>query len=546
MPSLKAKKIIREHVFELGTHASFLVSRRLGLLSLGIGLVALILFGKAFVLTVMQGRELTTRYDEIHSQFEWILAPRGLITDATDQPLALNAPGKKEHEFSRIYPQGEAFSCVLGFIGRIDQSQLAQNASYLPYDLIGKTGIEAQYEQFLRGKDGSIEHPLTLQQEAVSNAPGMLINSPTPGNNVRLTLDSAMQKKLFEIVTNQVKKFNAPGGAAILMDPHTGAIKSLVSVPTYDNNDITVQLLNDPARPLFNRAVSAAYPPGSSIKPFLAASALHEGVVTPSTIVHDRGKIEVPSSYDSRVVWTFHGWKALGDVDMRKAIAQSSNVYFFTVGGGVGDIKGLGIEKIRHYLSLFGFSQKSGIDLGSENAGFLPSPQWKKDTLGEQWFIGDTYNSSIGQGFVQVTPLQLAVATAALANNGTIYKPYLLDHITDQQGKTVFLQTPEAVRSNFLASSELQVAREGMRQAVTAGTMWRLRDLPMPVAGKTGTAQAGAGKPYHGWVTIFFPYDKPELVLTIFIENGEGGEQSAVPAAKEFLEWYIDNAKFKN
>jgi len=478
------------------------------------------------------------RYDEIHSKREWILAPRGLIKDRGGAPLALNAPGKKENEFSRLYPQGEAFSSILGFIGRIDAHQLGQNQHYLPFDLVGKVGVEEAYEEFLRGAHGSVERPVSVDAPGYENP---LVTPAKPGDNVSLTIDGTMQRKLFEIVAAYVKKFDTPGGAAVVMDVKSGALRAMVSYPSFDNAAITGELLSDPRRPLFNRATAGTYPLGSTIKPFIAANALAEGIIKPETIIHDQGKIEARSVYDPNVVWTFHGWKPLGNVDMRRAIAMSSNIYFFTVGGGAGDTKGLGIQKLNDGLRLFGFAQKPGLDIGPQEAGFLPLPEWKKETLGEDWFIGDTYNTSIGQGFVRATPLQLAVATSAIANNGIVYKPYLVDHITDQNGSPVFSQKPQIVRKDFLPPWTLQVAREGMRQAITDGTMWRLKDLPFAVAGKTGTAQAGQRKPNHGWVTIFFPYDNPRYVLTILIENGQGGEQSAVPAAKEFLEWYYNN-----
>lgn len=535
----RPKKIIRSDTFKDSSQAVPVSRERLWIFVAIISAVGIILFVQAFRLSVSRGQEFSERYEEIHSQREWILPPRGLISDVDGIPLALNAPGKKETEFSRLYPEGVAFSNLLGFIGRISPEQLARDESYLPFDLVGKEGIEASYENYLRGMYGTIEK--SVKTQGSDDEQRLLVNQPIAGNNLSLTVDASMQKKLFDVLDEQVKKFNTPGAAGIVMDPRTGALRSLVSLPAYDNNAITSEVLNDSARSLFNRAISGTYPPGSTVKPFMAAAALSEHIIKPETIIHDTGKIEVRSIYDPSVVWRFHGWKALGSVDMRKAIALSSNVYFFTVGGGYGGIKGLGPERIKSSMNLFGFGEKTGIDLGGEQQGFYPIPQWKQLTFREQWFIGDTFNTSIGQGFVRVTPLQLASATVALANRGTLFKPYLVSHITDQEGRVIFSQKPEVIRSPVLDSNYLQVAREGMRQAVSDGTIWRLRDFPIPVAGKTGTSQAGQGKSNHGWVTIFFPYEKPEIVLTILIENGEGGEQSAVPAAKNFLEWYIQN-----
>lgn len=518
--------------FSLPKHRSYIIM----MFALIIGTV---FFIKAFTLEIVEQKNISQIYEFIHQKKEWILPPRGLILDKKGVVLAQNAPGKKENEFARLYTEGPLFAPILGYIGRVQPYHLSRSPDYLPFDFIGQAGIEASYEKFLRGEHGSIEKPL-LRKGAVPQSP--VVTPAKPGNNITLTIDSDMQKKLYEVLEAQVKKFHAPGAAGIILNPNNGAVQALVSIPSFDNNTVDTRVLYDPAKPLFNRAIAGEYPSGSTIKPFLAAAALKEGIITPEKIVHDRGKIQVRSIYDPTVIWTFRGWKALGDVDMRRAIAMSSNIYFFSIGGGYGDIKGLGIKRLIQYLSLYGWNDKTGIDLVGEEKGFLPSPEWKKKTLNEDWFIGDTYNTSIGQGFLRITPLQLAFSTQALANYGTLYTPYLVDHITDQKGQTLFTHTPQIIRKNILNQSFIEIARQGMREAVEEGTVKRLNTLSLPVAAKTGTAQAGTGRPHHGWVTVFAPYEHPEIVLTILIENGEGGEQSAVPAAKEFLEWYFNEA----
>lgn len=500
-------------------------------------------FLRAVDLEVIRGRAFDSLYNTIHRQKEWILPPRGLILDRNGVTLAQNAPGKKENELSRIYPDGALFSHILGFISRATPSHLSQDPYYLPFDFVGQTGVEAEYEKFLRGEHGSIEKPVTVRGEMVQ---GPITTPPKAGNNITLTIDSEFQKKLYESLEEQVKKFHAPGAAGIVMNPRTGGVLALVSIPVFDNNIQASYSLKDPAKPLFNRAIAGEYPSGSTIKPFLASAALKEHIIAPETIVHDRGKIEVQSIYNPNTVWTFRGWKVLGDLDMRRAIAMSSNVYFYTIGGGYSDIKGLGIYNIHKYLSLYGWGKKTGIDLPGEGNGLLPLPEWKKENFGEEWYIGDTYNTSIGQGFLRATPLQLAQATSVIANNGALFKPYVMDYISTQEGKRIITNTPEIIRKDFIDSAYLQVAREGMRQAVEYGTVKRLGIEGVTIAAKTGTAQAGTGKPNHGWVTIFAPYENPEIVLTILIENGEGGEQSAVPVAKNFLEWYFNKSPQSN
>lgn len=498
-------------------------------------IIGIVLLGEIASLQIIEADAMRDKYKAIHLDRDWILPPRGLIFDANGVELAVNGPGRKENEVSRIYPQGQAFSHLLGFIGRVEPYHLSRDDYYIPQDFVGKMGIEASYESFLRGEHGSVEKPVRVEKEIIQPP---LITPAKPGNNVTLSIDSEMQKKLYEEIKITVEEFNSPGGAGVIIDPSSGAIRALVSIPSFDNNKITSTLLQDTGRPLFNRAIAGEYPSGSTIKPFLASAALAEGIIAPETVILDRGVIEVPSVYDPSIIWRFRGWKALGQVSMKKAIAMSSNVYFYIVGGGYKDIKGLGISRINRYLELYGWNQRSGIDIEGERIGFLPTPEWKKQTLDEQWFIGDTYNSSIGQGFTRVTPLQLAVATNILANGGTLYEPYLVERIESQEGQTIFKRTPAVIRKNFIEPSFTQIVREGMREAVLGGTVWRLKDLPLAVAAKTGTAQAGGNRPHHGWITLFAPYENPEITLTILIENGEGGEQSAVPTAKRFLEWY--------
>ena len=289
--------------------------------------------------------------------------------------------------------------------------------------------------------------------------------------------------------------------------------------------------------PLFDRAIAGEYPPGSTIKPFLAGAALAEGIVTPSTQIESRGGISVAG-------FSFGDWKTHGFTDIRHAIAVSSDVYFYSVGGGYGAIRGLGMEKMNEYESRFGFGSETGIDMPGEKTGFLPTSEWKEEKVGERWYIGDTYHASIGQGFVLATPLQLAVATAAVANGGTVWKPRVVGQIRSRDGE---MQTvaPEAVRRNVIDPSILKTVREGMRMTVTesVGTAQSLASLPVAVAGKTGTAQFGSEKKTHGWFESFAPYEQPTLVLVVLVEGQENEGYFAVPVTKEVLAWYFSEGR---
>jgi len=228
------------------------------------------------------------------------------------------------------------------------------------------------------------------------------------------------------------------------------------------------------------------------------------------------------------VFWTFNDWKEHGIVSMIKAIAESCNVYFYTIGGGNGNIDGLGIERIAKYLRLFNWGEKLGINLLGESSGFIPSKEWKQEEKGERWYVGDTYHASIGQGDILATPLQVAMATAAIANNGKIFEPQLLENDKEK-----------IIRKDFIEKQHLEIVRKGMRQAVISGSAKSLSDLPVQAAGKTGTAETFKGKDPHAWFTVFAPYDDPEIVITILIENGGQGSSNAVPIAKQALNWYF-------
>jgi len=498
-------------------------------------LSACILLGRVIDLSIIKGQNYREVYAATHNQTEWILAPRGLIKDRNGEVIAYNAPGKNEREFSRQYPDGSFLSNIVGYIGRIDTTVLASDPSYLPFDFVGKVGIEQQYEKYLRGNHGRIDRPVTAIGDMRRNA---LKTEPQAGNTVVLNIDAKIQKALTQFLEEEMRETGSPGGAAILLNPRNGKVISLVSAPRFDNNAISPSIFDDPGRPLFNRAIAGEYPPGSTIKPFIASAVLNEHVISPSAIINDQGKITVPSFFNPNVAWTFHSWKALGSVDMRRALALSSNIYFYTVGGGYQDIKGLGIERIANYLQRFGFGVPSPIDLPSASPGLIPNSVWKKELFGKNWFIGDTYNTSVGQGFLRVTPLQLASATSALAADGTIYTPQLLERVEDGKGQVVYSSLPQIAYRMSISQKDMAIIKEGMRMAVTDGTVRRLSSLPRQVAAKTGSAEAGKDRKAHGWVTLFAPYENPEIILTILVENGGGGEQAAVPVAKKFLEWY--------
>lgn len=445
---------------------------------------------------------------------------------------------KIEENTVRNYSYGQSLAHLLGYTGRINQSELDNYSEYAVNDYIGKMGVEKSYETELRGTPGRLEE----EKNAVGKKFGeTMLSEPISGKNIVLSIDADLQNKLYQELENSIKDVGSKKGAGVAMDPRTGEILALVSYPSYDNNFFSQgisqeeldKIQNNPYQPLFNRAISAQYPTGSTIKPFIASGALQEKIISPDKKIMDNGFIEIKSKYDPTVVYRYTGVKPHGLVDMREAIAVSSNIYFYTVGGGYGDQQGLGPTRIKKYLELFGWGEKTGIDLPGEFKGFVPSPEWKKDVKKESWWDGDTYNLSIGQSDLKVTPLQVASAYCAIANGGTLYKPQVVQKIADKEF------TPEILRKNFIDQENLQIVREGMRQGVLYGSSVSLNKLKVDSASKTGTAETSKKGYFNTWISAYAPYENPEIVIVVTIEEVEGLKAPTTTVARKVLEWYF-------
>jgi penicillin-binding protein 2 len=454
---------------------------------------------------------------------------------------------------ARDYVYGPVFSQVLGYTGRINKEEYANSEGYSINGYIGKTGLEKYYESYLKGVPGQ-----SKSTRPVANAKDLkeVAKKPIAGNNLVLNIDADLQKKVYDSLEASIKRVGAKKGAAVAMDPRTGAVLALVSFPSYDDNLFSggisqadySNIINDPSQPLFNRAISANYPTGSTIKPFEASAALQEKIISPTKQINDIGYILVKSQYDPNVVYKFSGVTPHGWVDMKKALAVSSNIYFYTVGGGYGDQQGLGPTRIKKYLSLFGWGARTGVDLPGEFGGFIPDPAWKKATKGSSWVDGDTYNLSIGQSDLQVTPLQLTTAYCVIANSGTLYKPQIVNKIISGSGKDASIIkafSPQIVRQSFIDQENLQIVREGMRDGVAKsyGGSAMLNDLPVAVASKTGTAEIGVANHFNVWSSVFAPYENPEIVLVVTVENVQGFGAVTLPVAHDVLGWYFSGKK---
>ncbi|MBI3963583.1 MAG: penicillin-binding protein 2 [Candidatus Kerfeldbacteria bacterium] len=452
-------------------------------------------------------------------------------------------PGVRlETRAAREYPFGATFAHVLGYTGKVtDEDRTASPGTYLIDDDIGKSGIERTQEVGLRGTDGKKQ----IEVDAIGKEKKILANrEPVTGSAYTLTIDLPLQQYLTERLDAWLERSHGTGAAAVALDPRNGDVRAFVSLPTFDPNafvrgidaDAYRQLIEDRGNPLFNRVVTGQYPSGSTIKPVIAAAALAEGVITPATTVQSTGGIRINQ-------WFFPDWKAggHGTTDVRKAIAESVNTFFYTIGGGLDGSGGLGVDRIRAYAERFGLNATTGIEIPAERPGFIPSREWKETTKGERWYVGDTYLMSIGQGDLLVTPLQIAVMTATVANDGTRYRPHLIAAVTDAQGERT--QLPQVAVDAAVDRAALRPVQEGLRQAVLSGSAKSLAPLPIAIAGKTGTAQFGDENRTHSWFTSYAPYESPELVLSIIIEGGGEGNDAALPAARDIWEWYAQQPK---
>ncbi|MDR3581781.1 MAG: penicillin-binding protein 2 [Candidatus Pacebacteria bacterium] len=455
-------------------------------------------------------------------------------------------------DFSRYYPDGQVFASVIGYTGRVSQGNLTADPELTADDFIGKTGIEKQYDTALRGIPG-----VNIR---FTNAEGQMLgqkqqSAPTIGSSVNLTIDGGLQTYLYNRTKQGLAALGRQVGVGIALDPRTGAVLALVNLPGYDNNlfsdpspSSTAQikdLLTSSVEPMFDRAVSGNYNPGSTIKPLDGVAILKEGVVTADRTLYSPGYLLVPNQYDPSKPTKYMDWRSQGAIDLSAAIAQSSDVYFYvTVGGSpamttppINDardygIGGLGISKLFNWWTTFGLGKKTGIDLPGEASGFLPTPQWKLRHNGTQWLLGDSYNVAIGQGDLTVTPLQLLSYIDAIANGGKIYRPFVNASSTPYVNEDLSYLLPQ-----------IQEVQKGMRQTVTSplGTAYTLNGLPAPTCAKTGSAQVMNNQQENALFVGYMPCNDPQIAILILIENSKEGSLNAVPIAKDVFNWYYEN-----
>jgi penicillin-binding protein 2 len=485
----------------------------------------------------------------------------------------------------RRYPSGELTSHLIGYMGPIPNENWL-DLGYQRDDRVGWAGLESSMEIELAGRKGErqIEQDWTGRE---LRQIGSTIEAE-PGQNLHLTLDLDLQEKAFNILLEAIERrrvtpdpfspdqpVEVEQGVVVAMNPNTGEILAMVSIPTFDNNrfstevpvDYYLGLARNDYTPLVNHAISGQYPPGSTFKLVPASGALQEGVISPNRLLFDPGQITIPNRFapnDPGRAQTFVCWlrEGHGQMNMISGISNSCDVYFYKISGGYNQdgevVDGLGVDRLHEYADQFGFGRVQGIELPLEAPGNNPSQAWKRQTQGEPWSTGDDYNMGIGQGFVTATPLQVAQMAAIVANGGFLYRPTIIHHITDSEGNVIQPFEPEVLNSVNVDRQWLDIVAEGMRRVNQEGgtaasfTEW-LDEFGITSAGKTGTSEycdniaikrrwciEGQILPTHSWFVGYAPFENPEIVVAVFIFNAGEGSQWAAPVAREVMAAYFE------
>lgn len=545
----------------------------------------LLLFSRLFSLQVIKGNYYKYLSNNNRTKTVVVHAPRGIIFDRNGVPLVFNLPGFRENIKGKIvllsqdealnliaqgkkdleidslrqYPYRENFSHVLGYTGQISKEEL-KSSNYSTYnsgDIIGKAGIEQEYETKLKGVDGKELHEIDARGNLVRK---LGQQDPVPGQNITLTLDAKLQNAAYE-AGKSIKK------GSIIVSTSKGEILVLISKPSFDSNLFTMgegyklstsssyltlsDILSDNKnQPLLDRSIAGVYPPGSTFKLVVAASGLENKIIDENYTVEDTGVLNVGAFSFSNWYYTGYGGKD-GEVNVVKGIKRSNDIFFYRLA------EKIGVDKISESAIKFGLDKKLGIDLAGEASGTVPTPDWKQKVIGESWYLGDTYIYGIGQGYLLSTPLQVNAFTQVIASSGTLYRPFLLKDLK-----------PKTINSNLLDTKSTSLIRQGMIESCApGGVAWPLFEFKVhnsklridgknilgvdpasgsadirkiTVACKTGTAEHGGPdtKP-HAWITLFAPAYNPEIVVTVLAEESGEGSNIAAPIAKKILEsWF--------
>lgn len=492
--------------------------------------IIIIYSSKLFYLQVIQGSSFLLKSQNNILDNLTVFSSRGVVYDRNGVELVWNSESKDDTNFARReYINAKGFAHTLGYVSYPKEDKYG---NFYQDNFEGKDGVEKYYNDLLSGENGL----RIVEVDALGNTISEnLTKEVVQGQNLNLTIDSKIQKKIYEYIENLSKEKGFNGGAGVIVDITNGEVIAMTSFPEYDSKIMTEgvdtksisKFILDSRNPFLNRVAGGLYTPGSIVKPFISLAALNEKIINPSKKILSTGSISLENPYFPGTYSVFNDWKAHGWTDMRKALAVSSDVYFYVVGGGFKDQMGLGIEKIVNYMEIFGFGEKTDIDFYDDNKGIIPSPSWKKSVFGEPWRIGDTYITSIGQYGFQVTPIQVVKAVSSIANGGKLVTPKIL-----KNEETKYTILP-------FRKEDIKVVQEGMRMAVTDGTAKGLNVPYVKIAAKTGTAELGISKKFvNSWVMGYFPYEKPKYAFVFLMERGpEENTIGGLYVARQTFDW---------
>jgi len=499
--------------------------------------IALAFFIKLFSLQITQGEEFRNISENNSLDQTVIIAERGVVYDRNGELLAWNEPDKDGvYTFPvRAYTDRKGLGQLIGYVSYPLKDK---KGFYYRTEYLGRNGVEASYNDLLSGVNGQ----QLIETDALGEVIGEhIVDMPSSGQELTLSLDVRLSEAMHDIIATSTLQSGSRSGAAVIMDVHTGEILAMTSYPSYDpevmsdGDDVELigQYNTDDRFPFLNKVLAGVYTPGSIMKPFLAYAALEEKIISPHKIIVSTGEIVIPNPWNPSNPTRFTDWRAHGKMDMREAIAYSSNVYFYYISGGYGDQDGLGILKMDEYYDLFNFGKKTGVVLANEQAGVVPSPQWKEEVFDEPWRLGNTYQTSIGQFGWQVTPLQMAVAYGALANGGKFFEPHILK---DQEATYV---------DKKLNIDSLEVVREGMHMTTyyPGGTARSLEKPYVKVAAKSGTAELDFAKArLNTWAAGYWPYEDPQYSFVVLMENAPySNSLGGTRLMGDIMDWMYEN-----
>ena len=510
--------------------------------------IALIFIIQSWDLQVVHGGDYAAKSEQNILRPVPVFAGRGVIYDRNGTLLAWNTPADiaasalsssssataEDTVSRRQYATSTGLAHTLGYVQYPSKDK---NGFYYQSDFEGVAGVEKYYNEQLQGVNGSRLVEVDAHGKVLSEN---VVQPPEQGDNLNLSIDSRVQSALYNSIKDIATRVGFSGGAGIIMDVHTGEVMAMTSYPEYDPqvmSDKTDQAamtaaFKNPGLPFLDRVTDGLYTPGSVVKPYMALAALTEGTLDPDKVIVTHGSISIPNPYDPTKSTLFRDWKNLGALDLRHAIAMSSDVFFYTVGGGFGDQKGIGIANIDKYMKLFGFGSTTPESFVQSKAGLIPSPEWKKATFNEDWYLGDTYHTAIGQYGYQVTPTQIVRGVASIANGGTLLTPTIIKG-----------QVLPSTQITAVPQKNFEIVREGMRLGTQVGTSVALNVPYANFAGKSGTAELGVSKDtVNSWITGFWPYENPKYAFAVMLEKGSVHNLiGAAAAMRETIDWMNKN-----